>query len=80
MAAVHDDVTTTSKNISDDVPGSEYPCVQHGIIGPPDQSGMSIVKHDDVCSLSRSKTSTHWVEGESSRTSGADRLEQAAAG
>jgi hypothetical protein len=81
MATVHDDVTTASKDIPDHVPGSKYPCVQHCVIGPPHQSGMSIVKHDDVRSLASSKTtSAYWLEGESLRTADACHLEQATAG
>jgi hypothetical protein len=81
VATVHDDVATAGKNVPDDVPGSKYPRVQHCVIGPAHQSGMSIVKHDDVCGLASSKTtSAHRLEGESLRTADACHLEQATAG
>ena len=63
------------------VPGSKYPRVQNCVISPANQSGMSIVKHDDVCGLPRSKTtSAHRIEAESLRTAYAGHLEQATAG
>ena len=81
VATVHDDVTTAGKNVPDDVPGSKYPRVQNCVISPAHQSGMSIVKHDDVCGLPRSKTtSAHRIEAESLRTAYAGHLEQATAG